>query len=67
MEGLFQPMHLLIILIIVLIIFGPSKLAGLGKGMGEGIKNFKDAMRNDDQNKPTPPANTSTTSTTENK
>jgi sec-independent protein translocase protein TatA len=65
MEGLFQPMHLLIILIIVLIIFGPSKLAGLGKGMGEGIKNFKDAMRNDDTNKPAPPANTTTT--TENK
>jgi len=45
MEGLFQPMHLLIILFIVLLIWGPSKLAGLGKGMGEGIKNFKDSMK----------------------
>ncbi len=35
MEGLFQPMHLLLILGIALLIFGPSKLAGLGKGLGE--------------------------------
>ena len=33
MEGLFQPMHLLLILGIALLIFGPSKLAGLGKGL----------------------------------
>ncbi len=45
MEGLFQPMHLLLILGIALLIFGPSKLAGLGKGLGEGIKNFKSAMK----------------------
>ncbi|MBV8207853.1 MAG: twin-arginine translocase TatA/TatE family subunit [Acidobacteria bacterium] len=44
-EGLFQPMHLLIILVICLLIFGPSKLSGLGKGLGEGIRNFKNAMR----------------------
>jgi sec-independent protein translocase protein TatA len=30
MEGLFQPMHLIIILVIVLIIFGPGKLPELG-------------------------------------
>lgn len=45
MEGLFQPMHLLVILFIVLLIWGPSKLADLGKGMGEGIRNFKSAMK----------------------
>ena len=45
MEGLFQPMHLLLILGIALLIFGPSKLAGLGKGLGEGIRNFKSAMK----------------------
>jgi sec-independent protein translocase protein TatA len=44
-EGLAQPMHLLLILAIALILFGPSKLAGLGKGLGEGIRGFKDALK----------------------
>ena len=37
--------EILIILAIALLIFGPSKLADLGKGLGEGIKNFKGAMK----------------------
>jgi sec-independent protein translocase protein TatA len=37
--------ELLVILGIALLIFGPSKLAGLGKGLGEGIKNFKSAVK----------------------
>jgi len=45
MEGLFQPTHLLFILLIVLIIFGPGKLPELGKGLGKGIREFKDALR----------------------
>jgi sec-independent protein translocase protein TatA len=44
-EGLFSPLHLLLILGIALLLFGPSKLAGLGKGLGEGIRNFKSAMK----------------------
>lgn len=44
-EGMFQPMHLLLILGIVLLLFGPSKLAGLGKGLGDGIRGFKESMR----------------------
>jgi sec-independent protein translocase protein TatA len=44
-EGLFQPMHILLIIGIALLVFGPSKFAGLGKGLGEGIKNFKSAMK----------------------
>ena len=43
-EGLFQPMHLLILLGIVLLVFGPKKLPELGKGMGEAIRGFKQAM-----------------------
>jgi sec-independent protein translocase protein TatA len=43
-EGLFQPMHLLVILGICLLIFGPKKLPELGKGLGDGIKGFKEAM-----------------------
>ena len=46
-EGLFQPMHILLIIGIALLVFGPSKFAGLGKGLGEGIKNFKTAMKED--------------------
>ncbi|HXO33273.1 MAG TPA: twin-arginine translocase TatA/TatE family subunit [Candidatus Acidoferrales bacterium] len=44
-EGLFQPMHLLIIAGIALLVFGPKKLPELGKGMGEGIRGFKAAMQ----------------------
>jgi sec-independent protein translocase protein TatA len=44
-EGIFQPMHLLVILFVALLFFGPSKLAGLGKGMGEGLRGFKEALK----------------------
>jgi sec-independent protein translocase protein TatA len=43
-EGLFQPMHLMIIAGIALLIFGPKKLPELGKGLGEGLRGFKSAM-----------------------
>jgi len=45
--------ELLIILLIVVIIFGASKLPQLGKGLGEGIRNFKDSVKGDEP----PPAN----------
>jgi sec-independent protein translocase protein TatA len=56
-EGLFQPMHLLVILGIALLVFGPKKLPELGKGLGEGIRGFKKAMNDGDQ--PQPPQNKS--------
>ena len=40
--------ELLIILLIVIIIFGASKLPQLGKGLGEGIRNFKKGLKSDD-------------------
>jgi sec-independent protein translocase protein TatA len=43
-EGIFQPMHLLVILGIALLVFGPRKLPELGKGIGEGIRGFKSAI-----------------------
>jgi sec-independent protein translocase protein TatA len=43
-EGLFQPMHLLLVAGIALLIFGPKKLPELGKGLGEGIRGFKASM-----------------------
>ena len=45
LEGLFQPMHLLVILLICLLVFGPRRLPELGKGLGEGIRGFRDAMK----------------------
>ena len=43
-EGLFQPTHLLVIFGIALLVFGPKKLPELGKGIGDGIRGFKEAM-----------------------
>ena len=43
-EGLFQPMHLLLILVIALVVFGPGKLPDIGKGLGEAIRGFKKAL-----------------------
>jgi sec-independent protein translocase protein TatA len=37
--------EILLILAVALLIFGPSKLADLGKGLGEGIKNFKSSIK----------------------
>ena len=53
LEGLFQPMHLLVIFGIALLVFGPKKLPELGKGIGEGIRGFKSAIK--DEEKPGSP------------
>ena len=55
-EGLFQPMHLLVIVGIALLVFGPKKLPELGKGIGEGIRGFKAAINDEEK-----PASTTTT------
>ena len=48
-EGLMQPMHLIIILVIVLVIFGPGKLPELGGSIGKAIRGFKQAMNEPDK------------------
>lgn len=55
-EGLFQPMHLLVVLFIALLVFGPKKLPELGRGLGDGIRSFKDSMR---EKEASPPADDS--------
>jgi sec-independent protein translocase protein TatA len=45
LEGILQPTHLLVIFGIALLVFGPKKLPELGKGIGEGIRGFKSAMK----------------------
>ncbi len=44
-EGLFQPMHIMIVLAIAVFAFGPKKLPELGKGLGEGIRALKSGLR----------------------
>lgn len=64
-EGLFQPMHMLIILVIALIVFGPGKLPELGAGLGKSIREFKKALS--DVEKQPMIDNKTTNNTTENK
>jgi sec-independent protein translocase protein TatA len=45
--GLGMP-ELLVILVIIVLIFGTSRIASLGKGLGEGIRNFKKGIREDE-------------------
>lgn len=66
--------EILLILLVILIFFGAKKIPELARGMGRGIREFKDATReikdeidegiNMDDNKPKAKANTSTTSNT---
>jgi sec-independent protein translocase protein TatA len=51
-EGLFQPMHMLVVFGIALLVFGPKKLPELGKGLGESIRGFKSAMSTKEEEKP---------------
>jgi sec-independent protein translocase protein TatA len=79
LENLFKPMHLLVIFFIIVLIYGPKKLGDLGKGLGEGIRNFKSSMHEGNSTNSTnsttptttatatPPAPTPTPATTEEK
>ena len=49
-EGLFQPLHLIVIFLIALVVFGPKNLPGIGKGLGEAIRGFKKALDGDELN-----------------
>jgi len=47
-EGLLQPMHLMVLLGVAILVFGPKKIPELGKGLGEGIRGFKSALQQDE-------------------
>jgi sec-independent protein translocase protein TatA len=49
LEGLFQPTHLLILFGIALLVFGGKKIPELGRGIGEGIRGFKSAMKDEEK------------------
>jgi sec-independent protein translocase protein TatA len=53
-EGLFQPMHLVVIFVIALLVFGPRRLPELGKGLGEAILGFKNSFSGGQATPPTP-------------
>jgi sec-independent protein translocase protein TatA len=62
MGELFQPTHLMIIAAVALLLFGGKKLPELGKGLGEGLRGFKDGMKGvtEDVNKSADTAHTVT-------
>jgi sec-independent protein translocase protein TatA len=53
--GEFSIWHWLVVIGIALLLFGPSKLADLGKGLGEGIRNFKSAVKEGEEKPKDPP------------
>jgi len=50
--GSFSLAHWFIVIVVVLLVFGPTKLALVGKGLGEGIRNFKKGLAGDDEQSP---------------
>lgn len=60
--GKIGPLELAVIVFIALLIFGPKKLGELGKGLGEGIRNFKSSMSDQGSS-----SNTKSTTTPEEK
>ncbi len=50
-----QPIHLILILIIALVIFGPSRLPELGRSLGDSINEFRRATKEEPPTPPTPP------------
>lgn len=57
MGDLFQPTHLLVIAIVLLVLFGAKRLPELGKGLGEGLKGFKEGLKGMTDPNPAPTSN----------
>jgi sec-independent protein translocase protein TatA len=56
MGELFAPTHLLVLGVVALLFFGGKKLPELGKGLGEGLRGFKEGMKGITDPEPTKPA-----------
>jgi sec-independent protein translocase protein TatA len=61
--GLLEPWHIIVIVLVILLLFGGKKIPELMKGLGKGMKEFKDAQ-NGEANSGSQPTNTTTNSTT---
>ena len=55
MRDLLQPWHLVLIILVAILFFGPKKLPEIGKGIAEGIRGFKDALKDTPPDQPGPP------------
>lgn len=53
-ENLLQPTHLILVLAIALLVFGPKSLPQIGRGLGEAIRGFKDSVNGTDNDKHPP-------------
>jgi sec-independent protein translocase protein TatA len=62
--GALQPGHLIVVLVIVLLIFGPGKLPELGKAMGDGLRELKKATGTEDKDAAAAAASTTATAPT---
>jgi len=51
--GSFSIAHWLLVIVVVAIVFGPKKFAEAGKGLGEGLKNFKKGLKDEPADEPT--------------
>ena len=49
--GTLSPVHWMIVIVVVLLLFGPKRLAGIGKDLGEGIRSFKKSLGGDSHEK----------------
>lgn len=47
--GTLSPIHWLIVIVVILLLFGPNRLAGVGKGLGEGIRSFKKGLSEEEK------------------
>lgn len=47
--GTLSPVHWIVVIIVVLLLFGPKRIAGVGKGLGEGIRSLKKALSDDSE------------------
>jgi len=57
--GEFSPIHWLIVLAVIVLLFGGRKIPEVMRGLGEGIRSFKEGMRGDSQpNQTNPPPTT---------
>ena len=58
--GAFEPWHIILIVLALLLLFGGKKIPELMRGLGKGMKDFKDAQNGENPPPPPPPSNTTT-------
>jgi sec-independent protein translocase protein TatA len=53
--GTMSPLHWLVVLVVVLLVFGPKRLGDVGKGLGQGLRGLREGLAGKDEH-PAPPA-----------